>query len=114
MSAAYIVVTILAALACALAAGLNFVHHQSVIAAAEKVRAPQSWMVPLGTLLAAGALGLLAGFAVRPIGTAAAIGLVLYFMCAVGAHLRVRDYQLGNVAIFLSLAVAALAVDVAS
>ncbi len=67
-----------------------------------------------GTLLAAGALGLLAGFAVPAIGTAAAVGLVLYFMCAAGAHLRVRDYQLGNVAIFLSLAVAALAMDVAT
>lgn len=114
MSAAYVVVTVLAALACASAACLNFVHHKSVIAAAQKVHAPPSWMIPLGTLLAAGALGLLVGFAVPPIGTAAAVGLVLYFMCAMGAHLRVRDYQLGNVAIFLSLAVAALAVDLAS
>jgi hypothetical protein len=114
MSAAYITVTILAALACACAACLTFVHHKSVIAAARKVHAPQSWMVPLGILMAAAAFGLLAGFAVRPIGTAAAVGLVLYFMCAVSAHLRVRDYQLGNVAVFLSLAVAALAVNLAS
>jgi hypothetical protein len=43
-------------------------------------------MLPFGTLLAAGALGLLVGFAVPVIGTAAAIGLVLYFLGAVGAH----------------------------
>jgi hypothetical protein len=48
-------------------------------------------MVPLGTLLASGAVGLLTGFAVPALGTAAAIGLVLYFICAVTAHLRVRD-----------------------
>ena len=48
-------------------------------------------MVPLGTLLAAGALGLLIGFALSGLGTAAAIGLVLYFVCALSAHVRVRD-----------------------
>jgi hypothetical protein len=34
---------------------------------------------------------------VPALGTAAAIGLVLYFICAVTAHLRVRDRQIGGV-----------------
>lgn len=114
MDVAYHVVTVLAALAFASASCLNFIHHKMVVATAQRVRVPQSWMLPLGILLAAGAIGLLAGFAVRPIGIAAAVGLALYFVCAVGAHLRVRDYQLGNVAVFLSLAVAALAVNLSS
>ncbi len=112
MIVAYIAVTILAASAYAYAAYMNFVRHESVIAVAERVRVPQSWMLPLGTLLAAGALGLLVGFAVPVIGTAAAVGLVLYFLGAVGAHLRVRD-RYGTAAIFLLIAVAALFVSLA-
>lgn len=110
MTAAYIAITALTASALTFAAGLNFVGHEMVTAAADKVRVPRSWMLPLGTLLAAGALGLLVGFAVPLVGTAAAVGVVLYFLCAVGAHLRVRDLQFGSAAGFLILAVAALVV----
>ena len=113
MLAAYIAVTVLAAMVYGFAAYLNFVRHESVIAVAERVRVPTSWMLPLGTLLAAGALGVLVGFAVPLIGRAAAVGLVLYFLAAVATHLRVRDYQVGNAAIFLSLAMATLAVHLA-
>jgi hypothetical protein len=113
MFAVYIAVTILAAIVYAYAAYLNFVHHKSVIVIAEKTRVPQSWMIPLGALLAAGALGLLIGFAVPLIGTAAAVGLVLYFLGAVGAHLRARYLQFGILSVFLSLAVATLAVGLA-
>jgi hypothetical protein len=67
----------------------------------------------LGALLAAGALGLLAGLAVPVLGTLAAGGLVLYFLGALGAHLRVRDYNFGPWAVFLSAAVAALALNLA-
>lgn len=112
MIAAYIAVTTLAASAYAYAAYMNFVRHESVIAVAERVRVPQSWMVPLGSLLAAGALGLLVGFAVPVIGTAAAAGFVLYFLGAVVAHLRMRD-PFGTAAIFLLMAVAALSVSLA-
>ncbi len=69
-------------------------------------------MVPLGALLASAAVGLLAGFAAPALGTAAAIGLVLYFICAVTAHLRVRDRQIGGAVFFLLLAVAALTTSV--
>jgi NAD(P)H-dependent FMN reductase len=53
------------------------------------------------------AVGLLAGFAVPALGTAAAIGLVVYFICAVTAHLRVRDRGIGGAVFFLVLAAAA-------
>jgi hypothetical protein len=113
MTAAYIATTALAVSALTFAAGLNFIGHEMVAAAADKVHVPRSWMLPLGTLLSAGALGLLVGFAVPWVGTAAAIGVVAYFVCAVGAHLRVRDSQFGSAAGFLLLAIAALAVRLA-
>ena len=65
-------------------------------------------MIPFGILLASGALGLLLGFAAPVLGTAAAIGLVLYFICALSAHLRVHDPGIAGAVSFLVLAVAAL------
>jgi hypothetical protein len=109
----YLVTTGLAALANAYAASLNFVGSGSVKLVADRVQVPRAWMVPLGTLLASGAGGLLAGFAVPALGIAAGIGLVLYFICAVSAHLRVRDRQIGGAAFFLLLAALALTVDLA-
>src|SRR5690349_6162390 len=55
---------------------------------------PQSWLTfPIGTLKLAGAAGLLLGVLGVPyVGTAAAIGLVLYFVCAAYTHIRVADY----------------------
>ena len=107
----YVVITILAALANGYAATLNFVGAESVKVVADTVQVSRSWMIPFGILLASGALGLLIGFAVPVLGTAAAIGLVLYFLCALGAHLRVRDPEIGGAVSFLVLAVAALIAD---
>jgi hypothetical protein len=113
MYVTYFIATILAALANGYAASLNFVGAESVKVVADRVQVSREWMVPLGTLLASGAVGLLTGFAVPALGTAAAIGLVLYFICAVTAHLRVRDRQIGGAVFFLLLAVAALTTNVA-
>jgi hypothetical protein len=77
------------------------------------MRVPQAWTLPLGILLAAGAVGLVVGFVVPVLGTLAAAGLVLYFVGAFGAHLRARNYHLGPWAVFFSLAGAALAVNLA-
>jgi len=116
MRAAYVTVTAVAAIAYAYAAVLNFTHSTSVAEVADRLRVPVSWMVRLGFLLAAGSIGLVAGFAVPVLGTAAACGLVLYFVSAAGAHMRARDTRLLNWvswAVFFSLAVAALAVGLA-
>ncbi len=108
MRITYLAITILAALANGYAASLNFLGAESVKVVAEKVRVSQQWMMPPGTLLAAGATELLVGFAVPALGTAAAVGLVLYFICALSAHIRVRDPNVGGAVSFLVLAVAAL------
>ena len=111
MNIAYVVVTIVVALANSYAAALNFVGAESVRVVADEVQVPQKWMIPFGILLASGAVGLLIGFAVPALGTAAAIGLVVYFICAVSSHIRVRDPKVAGAVSFLVMAVAALVVS---
>jgi hypothetical protein len=110
---AYIVITILAALANGYAASMNFVGAESVKVVSDRVQVSQRWMVPFGILLASGALGLLIGFAVPALGIAAGIGLVLYFICALSAHIRVRDSGIAGAVTFLVMVVAALTLDIA-
>jgi hypothetical protein len=109
----YVVVTVLVALANSYAASLNLIGAESVKVIADKVQVSQKWMIPFGILLASGAVGLLIGFAVPVLGTLAAIGLVLYFICALSAHIRVRDPKVAGAVSFLILAVAALITDLA-
>lgn len=113
MTIAYIIVTCVTALALSYAGFMNFTRQEAVIEAAERVRAPQSWIYPLGTILSAGALGLLLGFAVPLIGTFAATGVVLYFCTAIGAHLRVGDRHLAPASVFLLLGAVTLALGLA-
>lgn len=112
MHAIYIVTTSVAAFVNGYAAFLNFSGDESVKAVADRVRVSQRWMTLLGTLLACGAVGLVSGFVLPLLGTAAAIGLVLYFSCALIAHLRVGDRQIRGPVFFLLLAAAALSTSV--
>lgn len=54
---------------------------------------PRAWWTLLGLAKAAGAAGLLVGLALPPIGIAAGVALVLYFLGAVIAVLRARSYK---------------------
>ena len=115
MFSAYVVVTLLAIAANTLAATLDFVRYKQVLNNSARLSVPESWLSMLGILKAAGALGLLLGLIGVPlVGTAAAIGLVLFFVGAIIAHLRARDYSIGPAAAYLLLAVAALVLDLAS
>jgi hypothetical protein len=113
MYAIYLAITVLAALANGYAASLNFMHAESVKVVAERVQVSQKWMVPLGILLAAGAAGLVIGLVVPALGIAAAVGLVVYFVCALSAHIRAHDRGIGGAVAFLALALAVLIADVA-
>ncbi|OFE15599.1 hypothetical protein BA895_22360 [Humibacillus sp. DSM 29435] len=113
MHLTYLVVTAFAALMNAYAAALNFARAESVQAVANRLGIAHRWMLPFGVLLAAGAVGLLVGTAAREIGMAAAIGLIMYFMCAVTAHMRAHDTQVGGALFFLLVAIAALVTNVA-
>ena len=48
------------------------------------------------------------------IGTAAAVGVIVFFVGAVITHLRARDYSLAPATVFLLLAVATLVLGLAS
>ena len=109
----YLVLTVLAALANGYAASLSLARAESVKDVADRVQVSQRWMIPFGILLALGAVGLGIGLVVPVLGIAAAIGLVLYFVCALGAHLRVHDRGIGGAVGFLVLALAVLAADIA-
>ncbi len=113
MLAAYVASTCLAALACAYAVYLNVTHASFVIDTAQRLGIPASRMIPFGMLLGVAAAGLLAGLAVPGLGTAAAAGLVAYFVIAVTAHLRAGDHRLAWPLLYLSLAGAALATGLA-
>ncbi|GIF62277.1 hypothetical protein Ais01nite_03120 [Asanoa ishikariensis] len=113
MFAAYAAVTIVAAVFTGAAAVTYLIDHDYPKAQLDMKRLPRSWGPVLGVLLAAGSLGLLAGFAVPLLGTLAAAGLVAYFVGAFGAHLRVGSRDLVGPAVFLALSVAALTLNIA-
>lgn len=113
MFAAYVTVTIVASVFTGIAAFTYLSGHDYPKAQADMKRVPRSWIPRLGMALAAGSLGLLAGFAVPLLGTLAAVGLVLYFTGALIAHLRVGSRNLVGWAVFFSTAVATLALNVA-
>jgi hypothetical protein len=112
MFAAYVTITIVAALFTGSAAVTYLIGHDYPKAQADIKRIPRSWVPRLGVVLAAGALGLLAGFAVPLVGTLAAAGLVLYFTGALIAHLRVGSRNLVGWAVFFVTVVANLVVNV--
>ncbi|MDQ1425004.1 MAG: hypothetical protein QOD72_2502 [Acidimicrobiaceae bacterium] len=56
-----------------------------------RVGVPVSWFPALASAEIAGAVGLTIGLWVPALGIAAAIGVVLYFIGAVAAHLRAKD-----------------------
>ncbi|GAA4580711.1 hypothetical protein GCM10023194_09840 [Planotetraspora phitsanulokensis] len=111
MFAVYATITIFASLLYGSAAVVYLIGHEFPKAQLDMKRLPRSWAPVLGMLLAAGSLGLLGGFALPMLGTLAAAGLVLYFIGALLAHLRVESHNLANWAGFFATAVAALAAD---
>lgn len=113
MFTVYLIVTILTA-ANIFSATCDFIRYDKVSIAMAKAGVPESWMTTLGVLKTAGALGLLVGIDVPVVGIAAAVGLIVFFVGAIITHLRGCDYSLGPAMLFLLLAVAALAVRLAS
>lgn len=111
MFAAHVTVTIVTSLFTGAAAVTYLAGNEFPKTQADKKGIPRRYVPVLGLLLAAGSVGLLIGFAVPPLGVAAAGGLVLYFIGAVLAHLRVGSRQLVGPAVFLTMAVAALTVN---
>jgi hypothetical protein len=115
MFSAYITVTIVTIAINAGIAAADFARIPFVLKNSAEVDVPQSWIPPLASLKAAGAAGLLLGLLGVPyLGTAAAVGLVLFYVGAVITHVRARVlYNIAFPAGFLALAVATLVLDLA-
>jgi hypothetical protein len=106
--AAYATVTIIGAIFNGAAAVTYLIGHEYPKTQADMKGIPRKWVPVLGMLLAAGTAGLLAGLTVPLLGTLAASGLVLYFIGAIAAHLRVGSRNIVGGIVFLSTAAAIL------
>lgn len=113
MRIAYVTITIIASVFTAIAAVTYLIGHDYPRDQADLKRVPRSWLPFLGTALALGALGLAAGLAVPLLGTFAAAALVLYFIGALIAHLRVGSRKLIGWAVFFTTELATLTVTIA-
>jgi hypothetical protein len=110
MFAVYVTVVISTFVANAAAAAADFVRARFVLANSAEVGVPEGWLPWLGALKAAGAARLLIGLVwARPIGVAAAIGLVLFFVGAMATHIRAGVlYNLAFPGFYLALALGSL------
>lgn len=111
MPTASVAVTLIAVAANGFSGIAALLHFRPILPGMAKAGVPESWLTfPIGTLKTAGALGLAVGLVFRPIGIAAAIGLVLFFVCAIYTHIRASDYgpQFGLANGFLALNIGAL------
>ncbi|MFI5764416.1 DoxX family protein [Streptomyces sp. NPDC051563] len=114
MFIAYAVVAGLLALTLAASATFTLQHNPSITESMTKVGVPDSWLPRLATLKAAGAIGLIAGLWLAPLGIAAAIGVTLYFLGAIVFHLRAKDYNFAPAAVLALVAIAALVLRAAA
>ena len=108
MSTTSIVLTAALAVMLAVSATLSLVRFPPVVENMAHVNLPESLLTVIGVAKALGSAGLVVGLAVPAIGVAAAAGTVLFFILAVGAHLRARDWNVVPPLVFGSVAVAAL------
>ena len=115
MPVAAATVSIALAVVLAFTAYATFTGREAVRRGVVAVGFPPSYLWFLGTTQFAGAAGLVAGLWWPPLAIAAATGLVLYFLGAVGAHLRVGHPQAaGPSAAILLVSIAALVMSAVS
>ena len=117
MTTTHLTTTLIAIAANGFSGIAALLHFKPILPGMASAGVPLSWLTfPIGTLKTAGALGLAAGLAYRPLGIAAAIGLILFFVCAIYTHILAKDYtpQFGLANGFLALNVATLALSLMS
>jgi uncharacterized membrane protein YbjE (DUF340 family) len=107
MTLATVVVSSLLATALVLSATRKLSHQAGVVATYTRVGVRESQLNALALVLVAGAAGLLLGLLWAPIGVAASAGLVVYFLLAIGAHVRADD--LSNLPVPITLELLAIA-----
>jgi hypothetical protein len=108
MFVAAVILSILLTTTLAASAARKLTHAPAVVASYARAGVPETRLNQLAAVLFAGAAGLLVGLWWWPLGVAAAVGLLCYFLVAVVFHIRARD--LANLPMPVALAaMAALA-----
>ena len=93
MSLAYDIVAIVLSLALVGSGAGKLARNEGIVKSITSLGVPLRMFPFLAACEIAGAIGLIVGIWWRPLGIAAAIGVVLYFIGAVSAHLRKRDFK---------------------
>ena len=115
MFAADVTVSSLLAAALAFSAIRKLSHRPEVVRTYTRVGVPEARLDHLAIILLAGSAGLVAGLFWTPIGLAAGVGVVVYFLLAIAAHVRAGDQEhLPTPLVIEGLALAALALRLAS
>lgn len=115
MAIALVVVSILLAALLTASAGFKLTHSPKAVEGYRKAGVPESWLNGLAAVLLVGAAGLVVGIWWPLAGIAAAAGLVVYFVLAVGFHVRAQDTShVVTPAILAGVAAAVVALHVAS
>jgi len=114
MRAAHVALVVMTSLLLLLSVVAKLRHDPHVVKVIhEVVGVPMKWLPWLAACEFAGAGGLLLGLAWPPPGIAAAVGVVVYFVGAVVAHVRVGDIKgIGTPGVLLLLATSCLITDV--
>lgn len=102
------IVSILLALMMLMSGVMKLRRAPALMTSMATVNVPADTVPRLGLLEVAATVGLLVGLFWAPIGIAAAVGSVLYFIGAVIAHVRVGDKAVAPAAVLLVLAIASL------
>lgn len=101
MHIAAVILSVLLALAMLYSATTKFTRPEWLRRFAEAVHLTTTQLTVLGSLQIAAAVGLVCGIGFPPLAIAAAFGLVLYFVGAIGVHLRSGDRNLLGATLFL-------------
>lgn len=114
MDAAHSVLSVVLAVLCAASAIGDFRALPRIVESLETVHCPPRLLPVLGLVKLAAAIGLIVGLTVDGLGTITALCLSVYFLLAVGAHVRVRDRLSGTAPalVMLLLSAATLATSV--
>lgn len=91
MSSVSTVLSVVTAIALLLAAVTDFMGRRATLDLMARLGRRPGFERTLGLIKATGAVGLLIGLAIAPIGIIAAIGLVIYFVLAIRAHAQLGD-----------------------
>ena len=108
MFIAYAIVAIVLSLALLGSAAGKLTKNPKATEALTSVGVPEARWPVLAGLEVAGAIGLIIGLWVPALGVAAGVGVVLYFIGAVVAHLRADDSNIGPALALSLVAVAAV------